>query len=216
MLVHPELMHVITDLAMRSSQSCFFSEVLRGNVFFSGHLKQVAILATNWRVGNLQIEATHQHRPMLRRVRILPHLLRDHLSQSRLLCKPLPTHPRYRMPSDLNGAEIPINAGFSRWDDIWLGTETQRMLKRKFAFKKFLETFLFSFVPAVVSITRESVLWFLWDARGLQNCAERGIFAFMLFFFGLGRRSESWCFGHRVDFEEQSVMRRRDACQRGL
>jgi hypothetical protein len=77
---------------------------------------------------------TNENSPMLRRIRILVDLLRDHLSQSCLLRKPLSGKSADRVPSNLDRTTWSIDNGLSYRDDIGLTPETHRMLQCYFTF----------------------------------------------------------------------------------
>ena len=66
----------------------------------------------------------HKHSPMLRRIRILIGLLRNHLPQPRLLGEPLARETPDRMPSDLHETRLSVENRFRLGDYIWLMTQT--------------------------------------------------------------------------------------------
>lgn len=81
---------------------------------------------------------TNENSPMLRRIRILVDLFRDHLAQSRLFRKPLSGKSADRMPSNFDRTTWSIDDRFSHRDDIGLAAETHCMLQCYFAFIQIL------------------------------------------------------------------------------
>ncbi len=62
----------------------------------------------------------NKHRPMLRGVRVLVDLLRDHLSKPRLLSEPLASQSAYGMPAYLDEALFPVDVSLAGRNDIGL------------------------------------------------------------------------------------------------
>lgn len=81
----------------------------------------------------------HQHRPMLRRIRVFVDLVRDQFPQPGLLCKPLASQPSHGVPAHLDWARRPACQGLRDGDDIFRRAEPNRVSEGYIAF---LVTFL--------------------------------------------------------------------------
>lgn len=71
--------------------------------------------------------------PVLRRIRILVDLIRDHLAQPRPLGKPFPGQAADRVPSHLNGSRLSVKTGLGYRNGIRLAAQPDCVLQRKFA-----------------------------------------------------------------------------------
>lgn len=74
-------------------------------------------------------ESTHQHGPVLCRIRILVDLLCDFLAQPRLLSKPLPSKPSNGMPADHDSAKFPVDISLAGRYHIGLVAKAKGLLE---------------------------------------------------------------------------------------
>lgn len=81
----------------------------------------------------------HQHRPVLRRIRVFVDLVRDQFPQSGLLCKPLARQPSHGVPADLHWARRTACQGLRDGNNIFRRAEPNRVFEGYIAF---LVTFL--------------------------------------------------------------------------
>lgn len=93
-----------------------------------------------------------QHGPVLRRVRVRPDLLRDHLAQARLLGEPLAREPSDRVPADLDLAVRAVGYGLLGRHGIWSVAQAQALLQRQFALQEALDGTFFGLVIAEFSV----------------------------------------------------------------
>ena len=82
--------------------------------------------------------SAHQHRPVLRRVRILIDLLRDLLAQPRLLSKPLASQPSNGVPTNQDGAQFPVDISLTGRYHVGLVAEAKGLLEHDLALQRFL------------------------------------------------------------------------------
>ena len=75
-----------------------------------------------------------QDGPVLCRVRVVANLLRDHLAQPRVLCKPSARDASHGMPADLYRPRPLLELGLRQRDGIWLLPEADGMLEGQLAF----------------------------------------------------------------------------------
>lgn len=90
-------------------------------------------------------ESTHQHRPVLRRIRILIDLLRDLLTQPRLLSKPLASQPSNGMPSNLNGPQFPVDISLAGRYHVRLVAEAEGLFEHDLCLQRSLFAFFKTF-----------------------------------------------------------------------
>lgn len=90
-------------------------------------------------------ESTHQHRPVLRRIWILIDLLRDLLTQPRLLRKPLASQTPNGMPSNLNGAQLSVDISLAGRYHVRLVAKAEGLLEHDLALQRSLLAFFETF-----------------------------------------------------------------------
>lgn len=77
-----------------------------------------------------------KHGPMLGWIRITVNLLGDHFTQSSLLGEPFASQSTDGMPANLDPAQIAVDVGFARWDDVWLLSQADGVLQHRFGLNK--------------------------------------------------------------------------------
>ena len=82
----------------------------------------------------------HQHRPMLRRVRVIVDVFCNHLPQSRLLREPLAARANNRMPSYMHGAQPTTYRGLAWRNNVGLLSKANRMLDEELALQRLILT----------------------------------------------------------------------------
>jgi hypothetical protein len=70
---------------------------------------------------------THQHRPMLRGIRVFVDLVCDQLPQPRLLGKPLARQPSHWVPAHLHLSRRPAGRGLGDGNDIFSCAKPNRV-----------------------------------------------------------------------------------------
>jgi hypothetical protein len=78
----------------------------------------------------------NKNSPMLRRIRILADLLRDHFADAGFLGEPFTAHACNGVPADLDGAELGVDEGLSWGNDVGFGAEAEGVLEGEFAFEE--------------------------------------------------------------------------------
>lgn len=80
----------------------------------------------------------HKNGPMLRRVRVLIDLLRNHLAKSGLLGKPLAGKSRDRVPANLDDPRCSVDIGLGWRYDAGSVAQTERVLELQLLLQKLL------------------------------------------------------------------------------
>lgn len=110
----------------------------------------------------------HKHGPMLRRIRILVHCLRDILPQPRLLGKPLSPKPTDGVPPNLDSTVVAVDVCDVVGDDVGFLAETEGVFEDDFAF----DHAVFGVAEAFFSGENEIVVTVEAFGKGLQESAH--------------------------------------------
>ena len=129
-------------------------------------------------------KSAYQHRPVLRRIRVLIDLLRDLLSQPRLLSKPLPSQAPNGMPADHDGAKFPVDVGLAGRYHIGFVAEAEGLLERGPALQRSLLAFfeaLFSGYRVRLHFCARRCWSLVLTGIRLSYCATRSASPLLLF-----------------------------------
>lgn len=110
----------------------------------------------------------HKHSPMLRRIRILVHCLRDVLPQPRLLGEPLSPEPTDGVPPNLDGTVVAVDVCDAVGDDVGFLAKTEGVFEDQFAF----DHAVFGVAEAFFSEENETVVTVEASGKGLQESAH--------------------------------------------